>query len=153
MQPVVEAAPVEQLIVRPHLADLAMVQNQDGIHRTHRRQSVGDDEARALTHQSAQSFLDPHFRLRVDVRSRLVENEDLGVGGQHAGEGQQLALTRRQRHAALTHGLIVGLRQAPDESIGVGVASRRLNALARQITISQRDVVAHATVPHQAGSV
>ena len=45
--------------------------------------------------------LDAPLGVQVDVRGRLVEDEDPRVGDQRAGERDELALAGRELHAAL----------------------------------------------------
>ena len=51
--------------------------------------------------QPPQALLDARLGVQVDVRRRLVEDEDPRVGDQRAREGDELALARRELHAAL----------------------------------------------------
>ena len=72
--------------------------------------------------QALEAFLDRLLGPHVDVRGRLVEDQDARLGEQRAGEGDQLALAGGQLHAALADLGLDPLRQGGDE---LGRADRR----------------------------
>ena len=79
--------PWSSTTIRPGLAD--------------RRQPVGDDDRGAAGEQAAQAVLDPALGVEVDVRRRLVEDQDPRVGDERARERDELALAGRELYAAL----------------------------------------------------
>ena len=63
--------------------------------------------------QPPQARLDAALGVQVDVRGRLVEDEDARVGDQRAGEGDELALAGRELRAALADLGVVAVLAAP----------------------------------------
>ena len=57
---------------------------------------------------------------RVDRRGRVVEQQDLRVGEQRAGERDPLALTARQREALLADDRVVAVGEPQDELVRLG---------------------------------
>ena len=66
--------------MRPLLDDPAMLEDDDPVGVSNRRQAVRDDEGRSAGEESAESALDPPLRSDVDARGGLVEDEDPGIG-------------------------------------------------------------------------
>src|SRR5215210_1013707 len=115
VQPGVGPARGQQLVVAATLDDAPAVQDDDLAGLADRRQPVGDDDRRATGEQAAQPLLDPALRVEVDIRRRLVEDEDPRVGDERAREGDELALARRELHAALADLRVGAVGQALDE--------------------------------------
>ena len=86
----------EQLVVRPLLDDLAVLEDDDQIGIADRRQPVGDDERGAAVQEPPQRTLDLALGADVDRARRLVEDQDARIGEERAGERDQLALAERQ---------------------------------------------------------
>ena len=99
--------------MRALLDDPALVEHDDPPGLADRRQAVGDDDRGAPGEQPAQPVLDPALGVQVDVRGRLVEDEDARVGDQRAGEGDELALAGRELDAALADLGVEPVRRAP----------------------------------------
>src|ERR1051326_3304965 len=55
------------------------------------------------------------FRVGVDARGRLIQNQETRIVGQRARKADQLLLARRESGAALAHRLRESLRQPLDE--------------------------------------
>ena len=66
----------EQLFVRPLFTNAALLQNHDLVGAADRRQPVRDHNHRAMLHQVRQRLLHQHFRLGIEVRRRLIQNQD-----------------------------------------------------------------------------
>ena len=115
VQPPVGALGVEQLVVRALLDDPAAVEHDDPAGLADRRQAVGDDDRRAAREQPAQAGLDAALGVQVDVRRRLVEDEDPRVGDERAGERDELALAGRELRAALADLRVVAVLERLDE--------------------------------------
>ena len=60
------------------------------------------------------------FGGRVQTRGRLVENQDGRIANDRAGNGNALALTARERDAALAHHGVVAVGHFFDEFMRVG---------------------------------
>jgi hypothetical protein len=116
---VVEAAPVEQLLMIALLDDLAVVDDQHPVGVADGAQAVGDDKAGAAFHQAQQRLLDAGLGAGVDAAGGLVQDQDGGLGQDGARNGQQLALALAEVAGALGQQGLVALRQLPDEVVGV----------------------------------
>ena len=108
----------QQLAVRAGLDHAALLEHDDPIGVADRGQAVRDDQPGVLLEQPGERRLDQAFGVAVDARRRLVQDQDLGVGDQSAGEADQLALPERQVAAALLEFGLVALRQPHDELVG-----------------------------------
>src|SRR5690348_9794803 len=113
----VEAAAREQLVMRPALDDLAVLEHDDHVGVADRRESVGDDERRASLEERAQGGLDLPLGADVHRARRLVEDEDPRVGEQRTRERDELALPERQPRAALAELRLVAVLEPPDELV------------------------------------
>src|ERR1041385_577961 len=111
----VAAAEGDELVVRPALDDLAVLEDEDLIGALDRRQAVGDHERRSTTAQGAQAVADHRLALAVEARRGFVENEDSRVGEDRAGDGDALALAARELDAPLADDGVVALLEAIDE--------------------------------------
>ena len=76
---------------------------------------MGDDDRGAPLEQRVEPGLDLGLRLQVEVRRGLVEHEHPGRGEEGPGQREELALARRQRHAALVHRRVDALGQPLDQ--------------------------------------
>ena len=83
-----------------HLADAAFVEDDDAVRLLDRRQTVGDDDARSLGEQPLECFAHEKLRVRVHVRCRLVEDQDLRIVDERASERNELFLPGRERRPA-----------------------------------------------------
>src|SRR5689334_9813965 len=111
----IEAAGVEQLLVRALLNDLAVVDDHYLVRIADGAEAVGDDEAGAALAQAEQGLLDADLGAGVNAAGGLVQDQDSRVGQDGAGDGQELALSLAEIAGPLgEHGLIA-LRQQLDE--------------------------------------
>ena len=82
-----------------------MLDHEDLVRAANGRKPVGDDDRRPSVQQPVERALDQDLGGAVDVRRRLVEDQDARVGEQCARDRDQLALAGRQARAALAHGV------------------------------------------------
>jgi hypothetical protein len=85
---------LEQLVEPSTLRDAAVLHDQDLVGAPDRRQAVGDDDRCAAAEQPVERALDENLRRAVDVRGRLVEDENARIGEERACNGDQLAFAR-----------------------------------------------------------
>src|SRR5262249_6238873 len=97
----VKTVDLEQLVVRALFVDEVVVEDDDLVGVLDRREAVRDRDGRAALHQVLEGVHDDLLRLRVERRRGLVEDEDGGVTDDRAGDPDPLALTARERRAAL----------------------------------------------------
>ena len=87
--------------MRALLDDAALVEDDDAVGAAHRREAVGDDERRAALHQVREGAGDERLGLGVELRGRLVEDQDRGVLVDRPRDREPLALAAREPGAAL----------------------------------------------------
>ena len=92
----------EQLDPGPLLDDVAPVDHNDPVGPASRRQAVGDDDRGPPVQEPVERALDQQLGRAVDVRGRLVEDEDPWVGQQRPSDRDQLPLSRRKAAATLS---------------------------------------------------
>ena len=97
--------------VAADFGDAAVFEDDDAVGVGDRAEPVGDDEARAAFHQRGQAGLDHPFAFGVEVAGGLVEDEDLRVGQDRAGDGDPLPLAAAELHAALADERVVAVGQ------------------------------------------
>ena len=76
------------------------------------RTPVRDQDRGAVRHDPAQGGVDLLLDAAVDRRGGVVEQEDLRVGEQGAGERDPLALAAREREPLLADDGVVAVREA-----------------------------------------
>jgi hypothetical protein len=76
VQPSIETAAAEQLVVGTGLDDPAFTEHDDPIGMADRGQPVSDDEYRAILHQPVDRLLDQALRLGIEGTGRLIEDEN-----------------------------------------------------------------------------
>ncbi len=79
--------------MRSHLGDSPLIEHDNLVGATDGRKTVSDDDDGAMLHQILKRFLDQLLRLRIEMRRRLVQNQNGGVFQQSAGDGEALALS------------------------------------------------------------
>src|SRR5690606_25621953 len=124
----VEAAALEELAVRPLLAQLAPVEDEDAVGVLDGGEAVGDDDGGAAAHEGVERVLDLALERGVDGAGGLVEDEDERVEGEGACEGEELALADGEGDAALADGLSVAVGEPLDEAVGADAGGGRADA-------------------------
>ena len=92
----VPAIESEEFVVRTDLRDTAVIEHNDAIRRSDRRQAMGDDERRAPPDQPLESLLHLAFRLAVERGGRFIQQQDARISDERAGNSESLALATRQ---------------------------------------------------------
>ena len=159
------------------LDDATVVEHDDLIDLTQRRQPMCDHDGGAATHQRVNRFVQRRLGRRVDARRRLVEHHDVGVTQPHPRHREQLRLTGRQSRTARAEptvdaasgerrephclerrfDLAIGWRVVEQRDVVADRAADQLDLLGheRDATpqVGQRDVAdRHAAEQHRAGS-
>src|SRR5579883_205378 len=93
---------------------------------------VGDDDDRVVLLQLVDQFLDLGGRDRIERRARLVEQDDLGLHRDGAGDAEALLLAARQ---AETGGRELVLHLVPESGPAQGGFDPRVDLGARQLLV------------------
>ena len=86
------------------LPQAALVEHENAVGPLDGREPMGDDDGGPAFEQHLECLLDEALCLGVDARGGLVEHENGAVEGQGPGEGDELALARREVAAPLGNG-------------------------------------------------
>jgi hypothetical protein len=123
------------------LDDPALLQEQDlvGIHE--RAQPMRDDDRRPACGLAPERLADVLLGGGIDRRGRVVEHQDRRREEDAAGDRETLALTARERHAALADQGLVVLRQPRDVVVQPRHLARLGDALALGPGVAVGDVV------------
>ena len=90
--------------------------------------------------EPVERLLDQHLGRAVDVRRRLVEDEDARVGEQRARDRDQLPLAGRQAGAALAHRVLEAAREPRRDAVDADGRGRRLDLLVGRVGLREADV-------------
>ena len=71
---------------------MAVLEEDHPIGEANRREAVGDDQCRPISHQFDERVVDPLFDLDVDRAGRVVEDEDRRVEEQCPRDREPLSL-------------------------------------------------------------
>ena len=142
MRGVLRVAAGEELVVAAVLDDAAVVDHDDAVGEARGLEPVRDQDRGATVRGHAHRGLHLRLGLQVEVRGRLVEEQDRGIDEVRARERDELALARRQRPAALAHPLQVPAGQRGDEVVRADLACRGLDLGVGRVLAPVRDVVA-----------
>ena len=115
VEPRVQAAVSQQLVVIALFPDLAVVDDENAIGVLDRRQPVGDDQRSAIFQELVERLLNQRFGLGIHRARRFIENEYLRIESQGPGERQELALALGYGRAALLDFFLETMRQLVDK--------------------------------------
>jgi len=133
VEPLIDAALVDQFLVRSHLADASLGQYHDLVGAANGREPVRDDNHGAVLHQVGQGLLNEQLGFGVEVRGSLVQDQNGRVLEQGAGDGDTLALPAAELESAVADDGIVALRHFADELVRQGAsAARRISSGGRR---------------------
>ena len=128
------------------LDDATAVEHDDLVGMDDGRQPVGDHQGGAAAAHLFQRALDLLLGARVERAGRLVEQQDMGVLQDGAGDRHALLLAARELQAALADRRLVALRQGHDEVMDARQPGRPLDILARAVGPAVADVVVDRVV-------
>ena len=83
---VVDALILEKFFVRADFSDFPFVKNDDSICISNGAESMGNHKCSSIADDSADGILDQTFSLGVDIRSRLVKNQDIRIEEEGSGK-------------------------------------------------------------------
>ena len=93
---VIDSALREQLLVSAHLADLALVHDDNLVRSLNGRQTVGDHERGAAFDHAIERVTDPEFGFGIYARRGFIKDQDLRIMRQGARETDELFLSGRK---------------------------------------------------------
>ena len=104
------------------------------------------DEDRPSAHEAREGVLDHGLVLRIDRRERLVQQQDRRIPQERAGNGDALALAAGEADAALADDGVVALRQAGNETVGVGRPCGGFHFGVARVRLAEADVLRRRAV-------
>ena len=116
----------------PVAATRPLGDQDDAVGLVEDERAAGHDDGRAAPARLVQALRDPRLGVRVDRARRLDQNQDFGLCQQCARQDQALALTARERAAALLHVAVEPLRQRVEHILGVRDGDRGEQLLVRR---------------------
>jgi hypothetical protein len=90
--------------------DIAFVHHQDQVGIADGGKAVGDDETGAVLHQVFHGFLDQYLGTRVDRADGSIQEQDIRVHQDGAGDGHELFLPLGDIAGFLIQGYVVAIR-------------------------------------------
>jgi hypothetical protein len=120
--------------------EVALVQNDDDVGPGDGAESVGDGERGAACLEPLDGGLDQTFTLGIQRAGGFVENQNLRIGDDGAGDGKPLALAARQAGAALADRSVIPLGQGGNELVRVGLLRRFNDFIACGLRSAVREV-------------
>src|SRR5690606_4516227 len=137
----VKAVQQHQLVVASALDDTALVEDQDQVGILHGRDPVANDHDRTPAIVSPQVPENVPFRVGVDGRQGVVENEDPRVANEGSGNRRALLLAPRKGNATLADGRIEAVREVLDVLEQLGLERRLLDVGGIGVQPSEGNVV------------
>src|SRR6185312_2070638 len=130
-----------QLGRRAALDDAAAFDDEHGVGAADGGEAVGDDDGAAAVQEPVERALDHDLGRPVDVRGRLVQDQDARVGEQRAGDRDQLALARGEAGAALAHLVLEAAVQPPQQPVEADRGGRVAHVRVARAGPGEADVV------------
>ena len=93
VQPVVRSLLFHKLRMASRLYDALMVDIKNTVCIPDRGEAVRDDKLGPSLNHRLDALLNHPLRLRIDARSRLIQNQDARIGYDRPCKGQQLPLS------------------------------------------------------------
>src|ERR671910_208555 len=143
VEPGVEAALGQELLVGAVLRDAAVLDHEDPVHAAHQPELVGYDEGCAVPGQGAPVVLHGARRLGVEAGLGLVQDQDGALPEHRPRDGDALALPPGEALPALREQRVVALRQLPDKPIRPGEIRRALDLPPLRPRLPVADVLRH----------
>ncbi len=152
LQPVERGvAPVlaQQFVVAAGFDDRAALDHQDAVGMRDGVQPVRDGDGGAALAEMRHGVLNQPLGFGIERRGRLVEQDDLRVLDQRAGDGDALALAAGKLRAALADRRVVARREARDEFMGMRGLGRGDDFILGCAGFADGDVVADRAVEQE----
>src|SRR5215211_9374779 len=141
VEPGVEPAGGQELLVGSDLGDAAVFDHQDLIHAAHQPELVGDDEGGAPFSEGTPAVLDGARRLGVEAGLGLVQDQDRALPEHRPRDGDALPLSPGEALPALGEQSLVALRQLADKIVRPGELRGALDLPPRRFCLPVADVL------------
>src|SRR5579864_7470636 len=102
------------------LDELTMVHDEDDVGSKNGGKPVGNDQGGAALEQRPQCDLDQMFRLGIEIRRGLIEDQYPWILEDDAGNCDPLLLTTAQAMPSLPYHGLIALRDGGDEVVDIG---------------------------------
>ena len=150
----VDAVTAQQRLGRAVLHQAAPLEHQDAVEVAHGGQAMRDRQHGAAAHQAAERLADELLGCAVERGGRLVEQQQRRVLEERARDGDALALSARQPHAAIADDRVEAFGQLGDELAAMGRVRRLPDLVVARLgpgvadvldqrAVEQRDVLRH----------
>ncbi|GJC95043.1 hypothetical protein ColKHC_03869 [Colletotrichum higginsianum] len=137
----VAAVHLHQLGVRALLDDASLVEDVDDVGLLNGAEAMGDGNGGAALGGLVEGGLDDVLRLGIEGRRGLVQQQDLGVADEGAGDGDALLLAAGEQGALASDDGVEALGHRHDEVVDVGLAAGELDGLVRDLAVGAEDDV------------
>ena len=144
-----------QLIIPPFLSqklfvstlfdDAPMVEHNNLVGITNRREPVGNDESGTPLHDSVHTFLYKLLGTGINAAGGLVENEHRWISNRSTSNGQQLSLTLAEIATISSEHRLVTVGKTTNEIIGSNEACGLHAFLISSIKLTITDIVEDGT--------
>ncbi len=115
MQFCIHSVILQKRLVSTLFDQFAIFEHEDHVCVADSAEMMCDDDGRSTLHQLVQGFDDRLFGGRIQTHGRLVKNQDGRIANDRPGDGNSLALTARERDAALADHRVVAVGHFLDE--------------------------------------
>ena len=149
VEPLIDAAVVDQFLVRSNLRDAAPIHHHDFVRPPDSGEPVRDHDHGAIAHQRLERLLHQNLRFRIQMRRGFVQNQDGRVLEQRPRDGQPLPLSSAQLDAALADHGVVAFVHPLDELFGQSVARGFANLFVLGFGPAVADVVRHRVIEQE----
>ena len=110
---------------------------------------MSDHQHRVLAFKAINRLLHQPFAFTVQRAGSLIEDQQLWVPQDGAGQGKSLALAAAEAIAPFAHEGIEAFRQSLDEAGSLGLFGRLFNGLTCGVRRPERDVVGDARIEQE----
>ena len=127
--------------MRADLDDVAVVHDEDHVGVADGGKPVGDDKGSSSFHQVFHAFLDQDLGSCIDGRCGFVENQDLRIAEEGAGDGKQLFLPLGNVGRFFIDLCLIAVFQRADEVVDIGGIRRLHDFLVGGVHAAVADIV------------
>ena len=145
-QPPVGAVPRGQIGRRARLDDPPAIDDGDDVGDRHEPETMRHDQHRPVAPEPLDRVADEGLARRIEMRRRLVEDDQPRTGEERASQGDALALAATEPCPVLPDRCLVPARQRGDERVGARFPGGLAQRLVRCVRSREPDVVRDAAV-------